>query len=592
MSDQDDSGSFEDILTSEITQKDIRRHHEAQRRFSILRDYSEGKISAELAMGLVGVKRTRFFKLLEKMAGATTYRCLLLNKTGRKKGLTLDDPEILTLIEEMFVQHYPNYKSIAGVWKHCQVQADNRRIKRPSYHTVRAWINRIGEKKLYTLTHSTDQVKQRYKLKPGYKTTTRPLEWVQFDHTPVDLIMVDEEDRTVLLDRCYISVAIDLFSRVILGFYVSLLPPSAVSVAMLMESCVLPKTNFLKTLGLPENLMPFHGLPEVIHTDNAKEFVSDVFVLNAKSFDIKVLHRDVPEKHQGGHVESLIGKIMLNHVHALPGSTGSNTEERKHLESEKHAAIGINGLRQMLAYYIHSYHEMVHSEIGMTPAEAWKKGGKNIQVRTLAPSKYEKFKYSFYPEGKKPIVIKGIEMMRRFYSSPELRGRVGKKVVVKYDPYDLSSVYANLDGELVKIPCVRNQFNKSHDYETYRFYRHRVTRERDGTMTKDGAQSFGKMQKIKDQEVKLTRTAKRRKKKQSGEEDYRNQSKVNTSKKDGHNHIENESVNKQPANIKKQKNKSSKRPGSPYTVGSKSFLPEEELIDFTQLPTFYNANRS
>lgn len=584
-------------LDSTSTLAEIRRHEEAVRRYEILKDYLTGAISAHVAMETLCVKKSRFYKLLKYMAGAKSYRALVSDVTGRKPGLTVTDPETLKLIEEMFEEHYPEHKTIAAVWKHCQTQADNRRTLRPSYHTVATWIKAKTEPLLYNMTHTGDQTKQRYGAKPGYKVTKRPLEWVQIDHTVVDLMVVDEDDRTVVLGRPYISVAVDLHTRVILGFYVSLLPPSAVSVAMLMENCALPKVAFLQSLGLPEHLLPYYGLAEVIHTDNAKEFISDVFVLNAKDFGIDVEHRDIPEKHQGGHIESMIGKLMLNTMHPLPGTTGSNAQQGKHLKSNKKAAIGLAGLRRILAYTLHAYHQTKHSELGMTPAEAWEGHfAKKPNSRVLEASQYEDFKYRFYPEvPKKKVVPGGIEIFRRFYYERFLRDRVRDAVTVKYDPYDLSFIYVKSGEIFEKIPCVRNSFNRSVDYEMYRWQRQQKG-ERDGTMTKEGAQSYGEVTKQKNKEVKLTTQEKRRRKAEKGKVDYKKQAGVHGNKPEDDSYLSRTTPNTSSTKRKnttsttgKTKNagKSSKK-SNVFDIGS--FFKKAEDVDYNQPPTFYDSN--
>lgn len=568
---------------------EIRRHEEAVRRFEILRDYLAGKISANVAMEVLCIKKSRFYKLLKYMSGAKSYRALVMEVKGRKPGLTVRDPETLKLIEEMFEEHYPDHKSIAAVWKHCQTQADNRRIVRPSYHTVATWIKVKAESLLYKMTHSNDQSKQRYGTKPGYKTTTRPLEWVQIDHTVVDLMVVDEDDRSVVLGRPYISVAIDLHTRVILGYYVSLLPPSAVSVAMLMEGCALPKKTFLQGLELPEHLLPYYGLPEVIHTDNAKEFISDVFVLNAKDFNIDVEHRDIPEKHQGGHIESLIGKLMINTMHPLPGTTGSNAQQGKHLKSSQKAAIGLTALRRILAYTLHAYHQTKHSELGTTPAQSWDSHfSKKPNTRTLEPAQYEDFKYRFYPEvPRKKVVPGGIEIFRRFYYGPFLKDRAREEVTVKYDPYDLSFIYVKLDKHFEKVSCVRNSFNRSPDYEMYRWQRQQKG-DRDGTMTKEGAQSYGEVTKHKNEEVKLTTQEKRRRKAEKGKVDYRKQAGL---------HRDNPAEISIPnlSGSNKKNNTSSvscKHPKKSNVVDIGGFFKKTGDVDYSQPPTFYDSSET
>jgi putative transposase len=584
-------------LDSTSTLAEIRRHEEAVRRYEILKDYLTGTISADVAMETLCVKKSRFYKLLKYMAGAKSYRALVSDVTGRKPGLTVTDPETLKLIEEMFEEHYPEHKTIAAVWKHCQTQADNRRTLRPSYHTVATWIKAKTESLLYKMTHTGDQTKQRYGAKPGYKVTKRPLEWVQIDHTVVDLMVVDEDNRSVVLGRPYISLAVDLHTRVILGFYVSLLPPSAVSVAMLMESCALPKTEFLQSLGLPEHLLPYYGLAEVIHTDNAKEFISDVFVLNAKDLDIDVEHRDIPEKHQGGHIESLIGKLMLNTMHPLPGTTGSNAQQGKHLKSNKKAAIGLAGLRRILAYTLHAYHQTKHSELGKTPAEAWEGHfAKKPNTRILEASQYEDFKYRFYPEvPKKKVVPGGIEIFRRFYYGRILRDRVRDAVTVKYDPYDLSFIYVKLGEIFEKIPCVRNGFNRSADYEMYRWQRQQKG-ERDGTMTKEGAQSYGEVTKQKNKEVKLTTQEKRRRKAEKGKVDYKKQAGVHGNKPEDDSSLSRTTPNTSSTNSinttnttgKTNNTSKSSNKSNVFDIGS--FFKKKDDVDYNQPPTFYDSN--
>lgn len=596
---------MEATLTAGSELGEIERHKLADSRHDVLKDYLAGKISAVVAMEILSVKKSRFYKLLKYMRGAKSYRALLSDRRGRKPGLTVTDPETLKLIEEMFEEHYPSCKTVAGVWKQCQTQADNRRMLRPSYHTVATWIKAKNESLLYNLTHTGDQSKHRYGAKPGYKTTTRPLEWVQIDHTVVDLMVVDEDNRTVVLGRPYISVAVDLHTRVVLGFYVSLLPPSAVSVAMLMESCALPKAAFLQALGIPEHLLPYHGLPEVIHTDNAKEFVSDVFVLNAKDFGIKVEHRDIPAKHQGGHIESLIGKLMLRTMHSLPGTTGSNAQQGKHLKSHKNAAIGLTGLRRIVAYALHAYHQTKHSELGKTPAEAWESHfAKKPHNRILDVSDHEDFKYRFYPEvPNKRVVPGGIEIFRRFYYGRSLKELVREKLTVKYDPYDLSFIYVKLGELFEKIRCVRNGFNRSSDYEMYRWQRQQKG-ERDGTMTTEGAQSYGEVIKQKKQEVSLTTQEKRTRKGKKGKADYKKQAALHGHKAGGDNAPGRSNAHDSPSNTHSgMSSKNVKQTsGKPKNQGKgsiksnvfdfRNFFRKSDDADYDEPPTFYDSTKS
>ncbi len=71
---------------------------------------------------------------------------------------------------------------------------------------------------------------------------TAPLEQVQIDHTVIDLIVVDDRDRQPI-GRPYLTLAIDVFTRCVLGMVVTLEAPSAVSLAC--ASCMSPATSAL-----------------------------------------------------------------------------------------------------------------------------------------------------------------------------------------------------------------------------------------------------------------------------------------------------------------------------------------------------------
>ena len=71
-----------------------------------------------------------------------------------------------------------------------------------------------------------------------------PLQLLQIDHTLVDIVVVDEFDREPI-GRPWLTLAIDVATRMVPGFYLSLEAPSATSVAMALSMAVLPKNKFL-----------------------------------------------------------------------------------------------------------------------------------------------------------------------------------------------------------------------------------------------------------------------------------------------------------------------------------------------------------
>src|SRR3546814_79332 len=139
-------------------------------------------------------------------------------------------------------------------------------------------------------------------------TADYPLQIVQIDHTPADIIIVDEHFRKPL-GRPTLTLQIDIATRVIPGFYISLEKPSATSVGMAIRHAVLPKAAWLQEREI--NLdYPVFGIPETLHLDNAAEFRSRALERGCEQHGIDLKHRPRRTPHYGGHIERLIGTAV------------------------------------------------------------------------------------------------------------------------------------------------------------------------------------------------------------------------------------------------------------------------------------------
>jgi putative transposase len=100
--------------------------------------------------------------------------------------------------------------------------------------------------------------------------TTRILERVEIDHTLLDIHVLHDDHKT-LLGRPNITVLIDHYSHMVLGFQLSFEKPSFASVCMACMNAFLPKNAFMEALGC-EASWPAHGIPATLVTDNGNEF--------------------------------------------------------------------------------------------------------------------------------------------------------------------------------------------------------------------------------------------------------------------------------------------------------------------------------
>ncbi|MBW8832595.1 MAG: helix-turn-helix domain-containing protein [Burkholderiales bacterium] len=69
------------------------------------------------------------------------------------------------------------------------------------------------------------------KIAPGTFVVQRPLDVVAIDHTPMDIVVVDDLYRQPL-GKPYLTLATDVATRCILGFVITFVPPGAGTVSL------------------------------------------------------------------------------------------------------------------------------------------------------------------------------------------------------------------------------------------------------------------------------------------------------------------------------------------------------------------------
>jgi putative transposase len=110
---------------------------------------------------------------------------------------------------------------------------------------------------------------------------------------------------------------IDVATRVIAGFHLSLDPPSSTTVALALSHAVLGKRGSKDQPDLSGS-WPVEGLPQTVHLDNAKEFHGQALERGCREYKISLTFRPPQTTHFGGHTERLIG-TMMGDLHLLPG---------------------------------------------------------------------------------------------------------------------------------------------------------------------------------------------------------------------------------------------------------------------------------
>ena len=460
------------------------------------------------------VSKSYLYRLAKTYDEALGPLSMALRSRGRKVGVTRLDEEMEVIISDATKKIYTSKAAnYSKVWVEVDVTCKERGIESPCKDTVVRRVKLLlSEKERTNIKHGKDAASQIYSARPGKKKVVRPLQWVQMDHTLVDVILL-ADDRVNVIGRPWLTVVIDIYTRVILGYYISLHAPSAVSVACALSHAILSKTEFAKGLGLEPMDYLFYGQPEVLHMDNAAEFTSPKFKAGCASFGIQTEYRPYGRKHYGGHVERLIGTFMTTKVHCLKGTTMSNAVARRGIDSAKSATMTFSDFTRWFAREVVVYHSTVHSEMKVSPSRRWSDyyaptGGIPFPPKIPQPAR---LKLYFMPEEVRKINPDGIKLHGETYWDPILSSFVGThNAIIKYDPFNLDEVWVKLAGDFcsVRLSDLTRHAATFEEYRASRMHRKAI---RAGAIDDDsGLKAYREKQDIEQNSTRLTHAARRR----------------------------------------------------------------------------------
>lgn len=400
------------------------------------------------------VSPATIYRWLEKVETYGTISCLL-RKTRNDKGIRRLDSAIERVIEEAIATQYltSNKKSIAVVYKRIEIECHKKGIVPPSKGAV---VNRIHK------IHPEEQARKRsgrnaaLPLRPS-RGSMPGIDYVhaiwQIDHTFVDIELVSQNDR-LPIGRPWITVAIDLYTRLVVGWYVSFDPPGAIGTGLCISRAILPKNEFLAKLGIAHP-WPCQGKPTDIQSDNAKEFRGEMLQQACGEHGINLKFRKIGKPNYGAHIESFLGTLMAE-IHALEGTTFSNPRDKGDYNSEAKAVMTLDEFELWLANLIlGDYHQRRHSALNCSPLKKYEEAligtDETPGLGEIAiAADPEKLQIDFMPVDRRVIHPEGVVWDNITYHHPALDRWIGavdpqgrknaRKFLFRRDPRDISYI--------------------------------------------------------------------------------------------------------------------------------------------------------
>ena len=247
--------------------------------------------SATGATTVLGIGRSRLFELVRKYRVAPKAATLLPGRRGRIKGerrLPHDQEKLVVraLDECYLVAEKP---SVADVRRWLRPECRKIGMPVPSTKAIQARIDALPPRQVMAAREGPKAAADKHRPVRGRLEAGYALELVQSDHTLIDVIAVDDVYRQPI-GRPWVTLMIDLASRTVPGFHLTMLHPSSVSVGMAMRHAVLPKAPWLTERGMVAP-WPNEGLMDRLHLDNAKEHHSDALRRGCRVHSIGLEYR-------------------------------------------------------------------------------------------------------------------------------------------------------------------------------------------------------------------------------------------------------------------------------------------------------------
>lgn len=446
----------------------------AQTRFAAIKPLLDAPMcrtaEVEAAAKRNGVSRATIYDWIRRYEDSPQLSSLIPRVRGVGKGGKKLDPRLEAVVEAAILsthrtkQAHRASKTCLAVRAMCKAAG----LVPPHDNTVRARIAALPRAR--TLRERGRREEARNRLEPirgHFPGADWPMSVIQMDHTLGDVELVDDEKR-LPLGRPWITLALDVCTRSLVGIYVSMERPNASISGNCVAMAMLPKADYLKNLDVDADWNAW-GKIGVLHMDNAREFRGEVLRRACAEYGIDLQLRPVKAPHYGGHIERLMG-TMAGELRNLAGATFSNPAERRGYDSARESSMTFSDFENyIVTWFVKKYNNTIHSALGMTPNAAWElkaaarsKGNPSGLVQ-MPPKDAERLRIDFMQFDHRTVGRHGVRMNNITFWDDVLKLRIDepdpkhkkakRKFLVRQDPRDITRIWF-LDPDTDLYKCI------------------------------------------------------------------------------------------------------------------------------------------
>lgn len=345
-----------------------------------------------------------------------------------------------------------------------------------SRSVIYKWINELHGDIVDGARLGANAARMKYRVVMGGLKVTHVLERIEVDHTPIDLLVIDT--YTMLpLGRPWLTLAIDKYSRMIVGFYICFNAPSSYSVLQCLKRSILPKDEWLARFPDIQGAWPAYGIPELIATDNGMDLHSDAFAKSCQELGIQILYCPAATPQMKGSVERFFRTMNQGLIHKLPGTVFSSVDERGDYPAEEVAAVDMATLMHLITTWIVDvYNVTFHRGINTSPLRKWLESAEKCMIELpMYPAQLDVI---IGIPAKRTVFHYGIELDGLHYNSrslQEIRRQSGENLQVQLKYYEDSvasiQVFDPYRKEYLEVKAVDEDYANDLHREVHRLSR-------------------------------------------------------------------------------------------------------------------------
>lgn len=267
----------------------------------------------------------------------------------------------------------------------------------------------------------------------------------QMDATEADIYLVSRFDRSQVIGRPYIYLAVDTATQLISGVYVGL-EAGELAVLKTLENAACNKVAFCQQYGIEitPDQWPNTGIPMEIITDKGRDFCSERIKEFCARYGIEMQSLPPFRPDQKSIVEKSFDLLQARYKPLLRGK-GVIEDDAQERWSTDYRAQAVLDLDEFTAVMIHCIVYLNSGRLlpsGKTPAQAWCEAAPSLLA--VDPDELHIFTL---PRTMAKLTRRGIALSGMIYTPKDAASLcLGSKYEIAYDPADSSTVFISENG--------------------------------------------------------------------------------------------------------------------------------------------------